>query len=148
MTSIFMVSFLLCFAYGHTALLCMLTEYTMYVEKEECTHCIAINTTICSGYCPNKDPNMKGNLPEIKLNQNICTYSDYIHKTISIPGCPMHVNSLYTYPVALSCRCDKCNTDYIDCVQDSIESNYCTKPRMPKDFLYSYAKNVIRQKFK
>lgn len=91
---------------------------------------------------------MKGNLLEINLNQNICTYSDYIHKTVSVPGCPMHVNSLYTYPVALSCRCDKCKTDYIDCVQDRIEANYCTKPRMPKDFLYNYAKNLFRQKFK
>ncbi|CAI9578337.1 unnamed protein product [Staurois parvus] len=148
MTSVFTVSFLLCFAYGHAAFLCMLTEYTMYVEKEECNYCIAVNTTICSGYCPTKDPNMKGNLPEINLNQNVCTYSDYTLKTVSIPGCPVHVNSRYTYPVALSCRCDKCNTDYIDCVQDSSESNYCTKPRMPKDFLYNYAKKIIGHKFK
>nr|UXP11774.1 thyrotropin subunit beta [Polypedates teraiensis] len=142
-----MVSFLLCFAYGHANLMCMLTEYTIYVEKEECAYCIAVNTTICSGYCPTKDPNMKGTLPESNLNQNVCTYSDYIYKTVSIPGCPMHVDSLYTYPIALSCRCDKCNTDNIDCVQDSIESNYCTKPRMPKDFHYNYARNRIRQKY-
>ncbi|XP_040195586.1 thyrotropin subunit beta [Rana temporaria] len=148
MTSIFMVSFLLCFAHGHAAFLCMLTEYTMYVEMEECSHCIAINTTICSGYCSTKDPNMKGNLPEAKLNQKICTYSDYILKTVSIPGCPVHVNPHYTYPVALSCSCDRCNTGYIDCVQDSIESNYCTKPRKPKDFFYNYAKKFIGHKFK
>ncbi|XP_072282561.1 thyrotropin subunit beta isoform X2 [Pyxicephalus adspersus] len=148
MKSVFLVSFVLCFAHGHAAFLCTLTEFTMYIEKEECAFCIAVNTTICSGYCPTKDPNMKGNLPEINLNQNVCTYSDYIHKTVLIPGCPKHVNSLYTYPVALSCRCDKCNTDYIDCVQDSIESNYCTKPIISRAALYNYGKNLIRQKGK
>ncbi|XP_068125764.1 thyrotropin subunit beta isoform X2 [Hyperolius riggenbachi] len=136
MTSLLMVSFLLCIIYGHTVSLCMLTEYTMYVEKEECAYCIAVNTTMCSGYCKTADTNVKGKLPKFHLNQNICTYSDFIHKTISIPGCPIHVNPSYTYPVALSCKCDRCNTDYVDCVQDRIEANYCTKPKMPTSFFY------------
>ncbi|KAM9320246.1 thyrotropin subunit beta [Gastrophryne carolinensis] len=137
MTAIFMISLLLCIAYGNTVPYCMLTEYTMYVEKEECAYCIVVNTTICSGYCKTTDANIKGKLPKLS-HQNICTYNDYIHKTVSIPGCPINVNPLYTYPVALSCRCDKCKTDYTDCVQDRIESNYCTKPRMSRTFLYNY----------
>ncbi|XP_063811539.1 thyrotropin subunit beta [Pseudophryne corroboree] len=138
MAAIFMASFLFCIAFGHVFSMCMLTEYTMYVEREECAYCIAVNTTICSGYCKTADPNMKGRQPKTNPSQNVCTYSDYIYKTVSVPGCPMHVNPLYTYLVALRCKCDKCNTNYIDCIQDRIISNYCTKPREPKYLLYNY----------
>ncbi|XP_069617815.1 thyrotropin subunit beta isoform X5 [Ranitomeya imitator] len=84
------------------------------------------------------DPNVKGRQLKTISNQNVCSYHDYIQKTISVPGCPVHVNPLYTYPVALSCKCDKCNTEYTDCVQDRIGSNYCTKPREPKYLLYKF----------
>ncbi|XP_069617810.1 thyrotropin subunit beta isoform X1 [Ranitomeya imitator] len=138
MATIFLASFLFCIAFRNAFSLCMLTEYIMYVEKEECAYCIAVNTTICSGYCKTMDPNVKGRQLKTISNQNVCSYHDYIQKTISVPGCPVHVNPLYTYPVALSCKCDKCNTEYTDCVQDRIGSNYCTKPREPKYLLYKF----------
>ncbi|KAM4796419.1 thyrotropin subunit beta [Rhinophrynus dorsalis] len=131
MGAIFVVSILFCIAFVQTVSVCVLTEYTMYVEKKECAYCLAINTTICSGFCTTRDPNLKEGLPKSILSQNACSYKDYIHRTVTIPGCPMHVNPLYSYPVALSCRCDKCNTEYSDCIQDMIKTNYCTKPRKP-----------------
>lgn len=30
---------------------CVPTEYTLYVEKPGCDYCVAINTTICTGFC-------------------------------------------------------------------------------------------------
>ncbi|KAG9485579.1 thyrotropin subunit beta [Eleutherodactylus coqui] len=138
MPAIFMASLLFCIAFGHAFSLCMLTEYIMYVEKEECAYCIAVNTTICSGYCKTSDSNVKGSELKTKSIQNVCTYNEYTHKTISVPGCPVHVNPLYTFPVALSCKCDKCNTEYSDCVQDRIDCNYCTKPREPTYLLYNF----------
>ncbi|XP_053313503.1 thyrotropin subunit beta [Spea bombifrons] len=122
---------LFCIAFKHAAPLCLLTEYTMFVEKKECAYCLAVNTTICSGYCTTRDPNLKEGRPKFLFshNQNACIYHEYIHKTITIPGCPMHVDALYTYPVAISCKCGKCNTNYSDCIQDMIKTNYCTKPK-------------------
>lgn len=36
---------------GRTVPMCVPTEYTLYVEKQECDYCVAINTTICMGFC-------------------------------------------------------------------------------------------------
>lgn len=36
---------------GTAVPMCLLTEYTLYVEKQECDYCVAINTTICMGFC-------------------------------------------------------------------------------------------------
>ncbi|KAG8450936.1 hypothetical protein GDO86_003278 [Hymenochirus boettgeri] len=132
MGAIFAVFFLFCFAFGQTFSLCALTEYTMFVEKKECSFCLAINTTICSGFCMTKDPNLKEEFTKSLLSQNVCSYREYIHRTVTIPGCPMHVNSLFSYPEAISCKCGKCNTDYNDCVHDMIKVNYCTKPLKPQ----------------
>ncbi|KAM4701325.1 thyrotropin subunit beta [Discoglossus pictus] len=131
MASIFTLSVLFCIAFGQAASVCLLTEYTMFVEKKECGSCLAINTTICSGFCPTRDPNLKGGLPKSMLAQKACSYNETIYRTIYIPDCPLHVNPFYTYPVAKSCKCDKCNTDYSDCIQDHIKTNYCTKPKKP-----------------
>lgn len=30
---------------------CMPKNYTLRIEKNDCAQCVAINTTICSGYC-------------------------------------------------------------------------------------------------
>lgn len=30
---------------------CFPTDFTMYVERPECDYCVAINTTICMGFC-------------------------------------------------------------------------------------------------
>lgn len=34
-----------------TTSLCAPMEYIIHVEKRECAYCLAINTTICAGYC-------------------------------------------------------------------------------------------------
>lgn len=31
--------------------MCLPTDFTLYVEKPECDFCVAINTTICMGFC-------------------------------------------------------------------------------------------------
>ncbi|XP_053562505.1 thyrotropin subunit beta isoform X2 [Bombina bombina] len=129
MGAIFMLSVLICITFGQAMSRCVLTEYTVFVEKKECAYCLAINTTICAGFCMTRDPNLKEGLPKSILSQTSCSYKEYIYRTISLPGCPVHVNPLYTYPVAISCKCGKCNTDYSDCIQDMGKMNYCTKPK-------------------
>ncbi|XP_063300384.1 thyrotropin subunit beta [Pelobates fuscus] len=133
MGAVLMGTLIFCIAFGQTISLCLLTEYTMFVEKKECAYCIVVNTTTCSGYCLTWDPNVKEGHPKFfhSQNQKACTYNEYTHKTVTIPGCPMHVNPVYTYPVAISCKCGKCNTDYSECIQDVIKTNYCTKSKKP-----------------
>lgn len=31
--------------------MCLPTDFTLYAEKPECDFCVAINTTICMGFC-------------------------------------------------------------------------------------------------
>ncbi len=31
--------------------MCAPTEYTIYIERQECKYCVAVNTTICMGFC-------------------------------------------------------------------------------------------------
>lgn len=38
----------LLFVSGDFLLACSLKNYTLYVERHECGHCMAINTTMCS----------------------------------------------------------------------------------------------------
>lgn len=51
MSSFFVLSLLFGLIFGQTASLCALSEYTIHVEKRECAYCLAINTTICAGFC-------------------------------------------------------------------------------------------------
>uniref|UniRef100_A0A8C5LPA9 Thyrotropin subunit beta n=1 Tax=Leptobrachium leishanense TaxID=445787 RepID=A0A8C5LPA9_9ANUR len=132
MRAFFTGSVVLYTAFGLAVSLCLLTEYTIFVEKKECAFCIAVNTTSCTGYCISWDPNMKeGRTKSLSHNQNVCTYDEYIYNTITIPGCPWSVNPLYTYPVAITCKCGKCDTEYSDCTQEIGKTNYCTKPKKP-----------------
>uniref|UniRef100_A0A8C4S290 Thyrotropin subunit beta n=1 Tax=Erpetoichthys calabaricus TaxID=27687 RepID=A0A8C4S290_ERPCA len=94
---------------------CVPTQYTLYVENPECAFCVAVNTTICAGYCMTRDVNVRGLLPRMALSQTVCTYQDLAYRTIRLPGCAPQVNPFYTYPVALTCKCGKCNTDFSDC---------------------------------
>lgn len=34
-----------------SAPMCAPTEYTIYIERQECNYCVAVNTTICMGFC-------------------------------------------------------------------------------------------------
>ncbi|XP_029855721.1 thyrotropin subunit beta isoform X2 [Aquila chrysaetos chrysaetos] len=51
MSPFFVMSLLFGLAFGQTASLCAPSEYTIHVEKRECAYCLAINTTICAGFC-------------------------------------------------------------------------------------------------
>ncbi|XP_015268534.1 PREDICTED: thyrotropin subunit beta [Gekko japonicus] len=112
-------------AVGHSMPLCIPVEYVIHVEKRECAYCLAINTTICEGFCMTWDSNGKKLLPRSALSQEVCTYKDMVYRTVLIPGCQRHAASYYSYPVAVSCKCGKCNTDYSDCVQEASRGGYC-----------------------
>lgn len=45
------LSAVLCLLLRLAVPMCVPTEYTLYVEKHECDFCVAINTTICMGFC-------------------------------------------------------------------------------------------------
>ena len=47
---VFVGGFLLLMFSG-AAPMCVPADYTLYVEKPECSFCVAINTTICMGFC-------------------------------------------------------------------------------------------------
>uniref|UniRef100_A0A2J8ULP7 Thyrotropin subunit beta n=1 Tax=Pongo abelii TaxID=9601 RepID=A0A2J8ULP7_PONAB len=137
MTAVFLMSMLFGLACGQAMSFCIPTEYTMHIERRECAYCLTINTTICAGYCMTRDINGKLFLPKYALSQDVCTYRDFIYRTVEIPGCPLHVAPYFSYPVALSCKCGKCNTDYSDCIHEAIKTNYCTKPQ--KSYLVGFS---------
>ncbi|ELW65309.1 Synaptonemal complex protein 1 [Tupaia chinensis] len=83
------------------------------------------------------DINGKLFLPKYALSQDVCTYRDFIYRTVEIPGCPHHVAPYFSYPVAVSCKCGKCNTDNSDCIHEAIKTNYCTKPQ--KSYLVGFS---------
>ncbi|XP_066479404.1 thyrotropin subunit beta [Tiliqua scincoides] len=111
---------------GQSMSLCVPVEYIIHVERKECAYCLAVNTTICEGFCMTRDSNSKKLLLRSALSQEVCTYKDMVYRTVLIPGCQHHTVSYYTYPVAVSCKCGKCNTDYSDCVQEASSNGYCT----------------------
>lgn len=90
--------------------------------------CKRINILLPLLFFP-QDINGKLFLPKYALSQDVCTYRDFLYKTVEIPGCPHHVTPYFSYPVAVSCKCGKCNTDYSDCIHEAIKTNDCTKPR-------------------
>uniref|UniRef100_A0A8C6T494 Gonadotropin subunit beta-2 n=1 Tax=Neogobius melanostomus TaxID=47308 RepID=A0A8C6T494_9GOBI len=100
--------------------MCLPSDFTLYVEKPECDFCVAINTTICMGFCRTK---VVGPL----LYQRSCTYDKVEYRTTMLPGCS--ANPLFTYPVALSCHCSTCRTENNDCAhRASPAGSRCTKP--------------------
>uniref|UniRef100_A0A8C6SBS5 Gonadotropin subunit beta-2 n=1 Tax=Neogobius melanostomus TaxID=47308 RepID=A0A8C6SBS5_9GOBI len=88
--------------------MCLPSDFTLYVEKPECDFCVAINTTICMGFCRTK-------VPVSFCCILVCTYDKVEYRTTMLPGCS--ANPLFTYPVALSCHCSTCRTENNDCVQ-------------------------------
>ncbi|XP_036426973.1 thyroid stimulating hormone subunit beta a [Colossoma macropomum] len=116
--------------------MCTPTEYTLYIEKPECDYCVAINTTICMGFCFSRDSNMKELVGPRFLIQRSCTYQEVEYHTAALPGCPPHADPHFTYPVALSCHCSMCNTRSDECAHKSSGSGArCSKPVR---HLYSY----------
>uniref|UniRef100_W5MXA6 Thyrotropin subunit beta n=1 Tax=Lepisosteus oculatus TaxID=7918 RepID=W5MXA6_LEPOC len=124
---------LLCLVASQTLSKCAPTDYMLYVEKYGCAYCVAINTTICSGFCYSRDTNVKGVVGKSYFLQRSCTYQVLEYRTVLLPGCPLHINPLLSYPLALRCHCSRCNTDNNDCTHKASETNECTKPIQPAD---------------
>ncbi|KAM6980886.1 thyroid stimulating hormone subunit beta a [Aplochiton taeniatus] len=118
---------LLCMVFRPAVPMCAPTDYTLYVEKQECDSCVAINTTICVGFCYSRDSNMKDIAGLRFLFQRGCTYDKVEYRTAVLPGCPANTNPLYTYPVALSCHCGSCKTDSNECAHRASGAR-CSKP--------------------
>ncbi|XP_077459061.1 thyroid stimulating hormone subunit beta a [Stigmatopora argus] len=109
--------------------MCLATDYTLYVEKPECDYCVAINTTICMGYCYSRDSNIRNSFGSRFLIQAGCTYEKVEYRTTQLPGCPGAASAAFTYPVALSCHCGACRTDTSECAHRAgMGGTGCTKP--------------------
>uniref|UniRef100_A0A3P9KZL9 Gonadotropin subunit beta-2 n=1 Tax=Oryzias latipes TaxID=8090 RepID=A0A3P9KZL9_ORYLA len=109
--------------------MCLPTDFTLYVEKPECDYCVAVNTTICTGFCYSRDSNMRDIFGPRFLIQRGCTYDKVEYRSAVLPGCPLESNPVFTYPVALSCHCSACRTDSDECThRASTGGGRCTKP--------------------
>nr|AIA09918.1 follicle stimulating hormone [Arapaima gigas] len=102
---------------------CDLNNITIPLENEECEKCITITTTSCTGWCFTQDPVYKSSLaPYI---QHTCNFKEVAYESAFLPDCPEGVDPHFTYPVALSCECSRCNTDTTDCGALSEEVSGC-----------------------
>ncbi|XP_036387986.1 thyroid stimulating hormone subunit beta a [Megalops cyprinoides] len=129
MDTIMLTGGLLCLLVGQALSTCDLTDYTIYVEKPECDFCVAINTTICMGFCRSRDTNVMGLAGTLFLVQRSCTYQSLEYRTAVLPGCPLHVDPLFSYPVALRCNCSTCDTDRSECTHKAVaDGARCSKP--------------------
>ncbi|XP_061114132.1 thyrotropin subunit beta-like [Conger conger] len=110
------VSILLCLLVGQALTKCAPQNYTLYVERKGCEHCVAVNTTVCSGYCFSRDINVK----ECGLRpfpwQRACMYRSLAYHTVLLPGCRRDTDPLFSFPVALFCHCSRCNTSTTECL--------------------------------
>ncbi|XP_054905582.1 follitropin subunit beta-like [Poeciliopsis prolifica] len=96
---------------------CTLTNHTIWIEKKNCTQCVAVNTTICSGFCYTRDTNLKGSFGRAFLIQRSCVPVSLVYRAVSIPGCPQDVSSQLYYPAARCCSCRRCDTRTHHCVK-------------------------------
>ncbi|XP_016427163.1 gonadotropin subunit beta-1-like [Sinocyclocheilus rhinocerous] len=92
---------------------CRLTNISITVESEECGSCFTIDTTACAGLCKTQESVYRS--PMMLYYQNTCNFKEWIYETYEFKGCPARADSVFTYPVALSCECSKCNSDITDC---------------------------------
>ncbi|NP_001279434.1 thyrotropin subunit beta-like precursor [Callorhinchus milii] len=131
MNAMWLLPLVLCLSGSQIGFTCSLTRHVVYVEKEECSYCMAINTTVCAGYCMSRDVNIKTLLPKNALVQNVCTFHNIRYMMIRLPGCPPDIDPFYRLPVVLSCQCSQCATETTDCTNDIANQNpyHCTKPQ-------------------
>ncbi|MEQ2169223.1 hypothetical protein GOODEAATRI_022947 [Goodea atripinnis] len=109
--------------------MCLPTEFTLFVEKPDCDYCVAINTTICMGFCFTRDSNMRDIFRPRFVVQRSCTYDRVEYRTVILPGCAIDSNPVYTVPVALSCHCGACRTGRDECTRTANSYNAnCAKP--------------------
>uniref|UniRef100_A0A8C8GNZ3 Glycoprotein hormone subunit beta domain-containing protein n=1 Tax=Oncorhynchus tshawytscha TaxID=74940 RepID=A0A8C8GNZ3_ONCTS len=95
---------------------CMMENYTLLIEKRGCSQCIAINTTICSGFCHTQDTNVKGRVGKSYLIQRGCMPHSLVYHPARVPGCPLHVNNVLYYPESRRCHCTRCDGHAHRCV--------------------------------
>uniref|UniRef100_A0A672H2T3 Gonadotropin subunit beta-2 n=1 Tax=Salarias fasciatus TaxID=181472 RepID=A0A672H2T3_SALFA len=102
---------------------CQPIKHMVSLEKRGCPRCHSVETTICSGHCPTKDPVAK--VLFHKLFQHVCVYGEVYYKTFQIPDCPPGIDPTVVYPVALSCHCGRCNMNTSDCTSHSLRPDFC-----------------------
>uniref|UniRef100_A0A3B4GG22 Gonadotropin subunit beta-2 n=1 Tax=Pundamilia nyererei TaxID=303518 RepID=A0A3B4GG22_9CICH len=129
-------SLLLCVLMVGAVYTCMLKNYTLWIEKQDCTQCVAINTTICSGYCYTQDTNLRGRFGRTFLIQRSCVPLSLVYRAAHIPGCPKDVNPQLYYPAAHCCSCRRCDTRTHRCVRTS---------RIPYDQCFTTLDSVKKQ---
>lgn len=84
---------------------------------------------MCVFVCGEQDSNMRDMLGARFMVQRGCTYDKVEYRTALLPGCSIHANPTFTYPVALSCRCGACRTDSSECThRSSADRARCSKP--------------------
>ncbi|XP_027002991.2 thyroid stimulating hormone subunit beta a isoform X2 [Tachysurus fulvidraco] len=101
----------------------------------KCVICMILlnpgSTTFCVFYFLflSQDSNMKELVGHRFLFQRSCTYQDMEYRTTVLPGCALHADSYFTYPIALSCHCSMCNTHSEECAHKTrFSSAKCSKP--------------------
>ncbi|XP_032091839.1 lutropin subunit beta-like, partial [Thamnophis elegans] len=107
---------------------CRPINATIAAEKDGCPVCMAITTSICSGYCNTKDILWKPLFSSFR--QKVCTYKEIQYETALLQGCPPDVDPSFIYPVALSCHCDLCNMDSSDCTVQGIGPDSCSNQNL------------------
>ncbi|KAJ8373113.1 hypothetical protein AAFF_G00271180, partial [Aldrovandia affinis] len=118
----------LCLLTAQTLAKCVLQNYTLYAERKDCGRCVAINTTICSGFCFSRDTNVRERGWNRLLIQRGCAYRALAYRAVKMPGCPATVDPFFSYPVALRCHCSHCNTTNNECLsRDHRPSPKCSK---------------------
>uniref|UniRef100_A0A665UE17 Gonadotropin subunit beta-2 n=1 Tax=Echeneis naucrates TaxID=173247 RepID=A0A665UE17_ECHNA len=117
---------LLCAFASGTVCPCMLKNHTLWIERLDCAQCVAINTTICSGYCYTQDTNLRGWFGRTFLIQRSCVPLSLVYRAASVSGCPQDVTPLLYYPVASRCSCRLCDTHTQHCDRTKpISSDQC-----------------------
>uniref|UniRef100_A0A4W3H5J2 Luteinizing hormone subunit beta n=1 Tax=Callorhinchus milii TaxID=7868 RepID=A0A4W3H5J2_CALMI len=114
----------LCLCCVQTRHFCRLTNITISAEKEECPTCITLTTSVCTGYCLTKESVYKS--ARLSMYQHVCTYGKIEYHSVKLQGCPKGVDPNYTFPVAISCECNRCRMDYTDCALQSIRPDFCS----------------------
>ncbi|XP_034551508.1 thyrotropin subunit beta-like [Notolabrus celidotus] len=133
MPSVMLRCMLLCMLMGWTLCACMLTNHTLWIERHDCAQCVAINTTICSGYCYTQDTNLRGRFGRTFLIQRSCVPLSLVYQPARLPGCPQDANPQMYYPEARRCSCRRCDT----------RSHHCVRTRR---FSYNRCASTIRSK--
>uniref|UniRef100_A0A673WS74 Thyroid stimulating hormone subunit beta n=1 Tax=Salmo trutta TaxID=8032 RepID=A0A673WS74_SALTR len=110
---------------------CMMENYTLVIEKRGCSQCIAVNTTICSGFCHTQDTNVKGRVGKSYLIQRGCMPHSLVYHPARVPGCPLHVNNVLYYPESRRCHCTRCDGHAHRCVHRPGNLANCPSTQRP-----------------